>query len=117
TGNPLACAAALATLDVFEYEQTLEHLQPKIALLTELLEPIASLPDVADVRQRGFMVGIEIGGFDPARRTGHLVTLEAPARGPIIRPLGDVVGLMPPLAIATDQLEQLVGITYARPPA
>jgi adenosylmethionine-8-amino-7-oxononanoate aminotransferase len=112
TGNPLACAAAIASLEIFEQERTIETLQPKIARLTELLEPIAELPHVVEVRQRGFMVGIEIEGFDPARRTGHLVTLEARKRGAIIRPLGDVIVLMPPLAIETDELERLVAITH-----
>src|SRR3954447_2957198 len=62
TGNPLACAAAIATLDVFEQEDTLAKLQPKIELLTHLLEPIAALGTVKEVRQRGFMVGIELEG-------------------------------------------------------
>ena len=66
TGNPLACAAALATLDVFEEERTLERLQPKIALLEALLGDVAALPAVREVRQRGFMVGIELDGV-PAR--------------------------------------------------
>jgi adenosylmethionine---8-amino-7-oxononanoate aminotransferase len=112
TGNPLACAAALATLDVFEQERTLERLQPKIALLERLLaEQVAPLPAVAEIRQRGFMVGIELGGFEPADRIGHRVTLAARARGAIVRPLGDVVVLMPPLAIEAAELERLVGIT------
>jgi adenosylmethionine-8-amino-7-oxononanoate aminotransferase len=111
TGNPLACAAAIATLDVFEGERTLEALQPKIELLTRLLEPIAQLECVGEVRQRGFMVGIELQGFDPAARTGHHVTLEARARGAIIRPLGDVIVLMPPLSIEGAELERLVSIT------
>ncbi|HYZ28907.1 MAG TPA: adenosylmethionine--8-amino-7-oxononanoate transaminase [Thermoleophilaceae bacterium] len=111
TGNPLACAAAIATLDVFEEERTLERLQPKIELLSRLLEPIAGLPGVGEVRQRGFMAGIELEGFDPALRTGHKVTLEARTRGAIVRPLGDVVVLMPPLAIEVAELERLAGIT------
>jgi adenosylmethionine-8-amino-7-oxononanoate transaminase len=111
TGNPLACAAAVATLDVFEQERTLECLQPKIELLTGLLEPISQLACVADVRQSGFMVGIELGGFDPAERMGHQVTLEARARGAIIRPLGDVIVLMPPLSIEGAELQRLVSIT------
>ena len=111
TGNPLACAAAIATLDVFEQERTLERLRPKIEMLSRLLEPIAALPRVGQIRQRGFMVGIELEGFDPARRTGHKVTLEARARGAIVRPLGDVVVLMPPLAIEPAELERLVAIT------
>jgi adenosylmethionine-8-amino-7-oxononanoate aminotransferase len=112
TGNPLACAAALATLDVFEHEDTLARLQPKIALLQQLLEPIERLPHVAEVRRRGFMAGIEIAGFDPARRTGHLVTLAARERGAIIRPLGDVIVLMPPLAIEQAELARLLAITF-----
>lgn len=111
TGNPLACAAAIATLDVFEQERTIESLQPKIELLTKLLQPIAQLSCVREVRQRGFMVGIELEGFDPAERTGHQVTLEARERGAIVRPLGDVVVLMPPLSIRGAELQRLVSIT------
>jgi len=111
TGNPLACAAALATLDVFEEERTLERLQPKIELLARLLEPVAALPAVAEVRRRGFMVGIELAQQPPGLRMGHRVTLEARRRGAIVRPLGDVIVLMPPLAIGEGDLERLVGIT------
>src|SRR4051794_2662463 len=66
TGNPLGCAAALASLEVFEREHTLLRLQPKIRLLGELLAPIAGLAEVAEVRGRGFMVGIDLGEHDPA---------------------------------------------------
>ncbi|HSD76764.1 MAG TPA: adenosylmethionine--8-amino-7-oxononanoate transaminase, partial [Solirubrobacteraceae bacterium] len=112
TGNPLACAAGLATLDVFDEERTLERLQPKIALLGELLdELVAPLPAVREVRRRGFMTGIELEPLPVARRTGHRVTLEARARGAIVRPLGDVVVLMPPLAISEPDLRRLVAIT------
>jgi adenosylmethionine-8-amino-7-oxononanoate aminotransferase len=111
TGNPLACAAALATLDVFEEEDTLARLQDRIALLDQLLTHlIAPLPDVKEVRQMGFMCGIEIDGYSPAARIGHQVTLEARARGAIVRPLGDVMILMPPLSIEPDALEELVEI-------
>jgi adenosylmethionine---8-amino-7-oxononanoate aminotransferase len=113
TGNPLACAAALATLDVFEEEQTLERLQAKSRLLGELLEPLAQHPAVAEVRRRGFMVGIELAGFPLELRMGHRVTLEARRRGAIVRPLGDVVVLMPPLSIASGELRRLVAITAA----
>ena len=71
TGNPLACAAALATLDVFERERTLEKLQPKIALLHELLdEPVVPLRGGARGAPRGFMVGIELRGLPAARAHG-----------------------------------------------
>jgi adenosylmethionine---8-amino-7-oxononanoate aminotransferase len=111
TGNPLACAAALGTLDVFEAERTLEALGPKIALLRDLLRPVAGLPAVREVRQCGFMVGIELSDFPLSVRMGHRVTLEARARGAIVRPLGDVVVLMPPLSISVGNLRRLVTIT------
>jgi adenosylmethionine-8-amino-7-oxononanoate aminotransferase len=114
TGNPLACAAALATLRIFEQERTLERLQPKIALLGELLDQhMAPLAAVREVRRRGFMVGIELEGFPLETRIGHRVTLEARARGAIIRPLGDTVVLMPPLSIEPAELRRLVEITAA----
>jgi adenosylmethionine-8-amino-7-oxononanoate aminotransferase len=111
TGNPLACAAALATLAAFEDERTLKRLEPKIELLARLLQPVAARGVVREVRRRGFMTGIELGGFSVEDRIGHRVTLEARRRGAIIRPLGDVIVLMPPLAISSSDLERLVSIT------
>jgi adenosylmethionine-8-amino-7-oxononanoate aminotransferase len=110
TGNPLACAAALACLDAFEEERTIARLQPKIALLGELLAEVEAMPEVAEVRRRGFMVGIDLGEHDPALRLGHRVTVEARKRGAVIRPLGDVVILMPPLSISEEELRELVAI-------
>jgi adenosylmethionine---8-amino-7-oxononanoate aminotransferase len=111
TGNPLACAAALANLDVFESERTIENLQPKIALLGELLEGLATMPEVSEIRSLGFMVGIDLGDHDPALRIGHRVTTEARERGAIVRPLGNTVVLMPPLSISAAELRSLVAIT------
>jgi adenosylmethionine---8-amino-7-oxononanoate aminotransferase len=111
TGNPLACAAGLATLDVFEDERTLERLAPKIELLGELLEPLAAHPMVREVRRCGFMTGVELVEHPLEARIGHQVTLAARARGAVIRPLGDVVVLMPPLAISEADLRRLVTIT------
>jgi adenosylmethionine---8-amino-7-oxononanoate aminotransferase len=116
TGNPLACAAALAALEVFEEERTLERLEPKVALFGQLLHDLVEpLAHVAEVRRCGFMCGIELADhgrrpYDSARRMGHEVTLAARARGAIVRPLGDVVVLMPPLSIRPDELEELVEI-------
>ena len=111
TGNPLAAAAALANLDVFESERTIERLQPKIQLLAGRLEEIEAMPEVAEVRWCGFMVGIDLGDHDPALRMGHRVTLEARERGAIVRPLGNTVVLVPPLSISEDDLLQLLEIT------
>ncbi|HEX8690614.1 MAG TPA: adenosylmethionine--8-amino-7-oxononanoate transaminase [Solirubrobacterales bacterium] len=110
TGNPLACAAALASLEAFERERTLLQLQPKIHLLDRLLGEVAAMAGVEEVRHRGFMVGIDLGRHDPALRLGHRVTLEARKHGAIVRPLGDVVVLMPPLSISKADLRRLVEI-------
>ena len=100
---------------MFEREHTLELAQPKIELLDATARParVAPLPGVAEVRQRGFMVGIELDRARPAQRLGHQVTLAARRRGAIIRPLGDVVVLMPPLAIVGGRARRLVAITAA----
>jgi len=112
TGNPLACAAALASLDVFEREQTLRRLQAKIEVLgTWLARWVEPLQTVAEVRRRGFMTGIALTGFPLDARMGHRVALAARRRGAIVRPLGDVVVLMPPLSISEAELRRLVEIT------
>ncbi|QEC50245.1 adenosylmethionine--8-amino-7-oxononanoate transaminase [Baekduia soli] len=114
TGNPLACAAAIASLDVFEDEGTLAALAPKIDLLAELLaEHVAPLASVAAIRRLGFMAGIELTEFALQDRMGHRVTLAARRRGAIVRPLGDVVVLMPPLSMSPRELTRLVTITAA----
>jgi adenosylmethionine-8-amino-7-oxononanoate aminotransferase len=119
TGNPLAATVSLASLELFEKDRVLENLVPKIALLGERLGGIAALPHVGDVRQRGFMVGIELVAdkerrepFPVARRTGHRVTLEARTLGAIVRPLGDVLILMPPLSITMEELDTLCHLTH-----
>ncbi len=112
TGNPLACAAAIATLETFEAERTLERLPAKIdGLERALSEHVAGLPGVAEVRQRGLMVGIELAIADSAKRLGHQVTLAARRRGAIVRPLGDVIVLMPAPAMFEPELQRLVTIT------
>lgn len=119
TGNPLACAAALANLDLFEKDQTLKNLQEKIAALKTKLKRFSALSHVGDIRQFGFMAGIELvsdkktkASFPVKAKTGIKVILEARKRGLIIRPLGDVIVLMPILAISLDELNELLEITF-----
>jgi adenosylmethionine-8-amino-7-oxononanoate aminotransferase len=116
TGNALACAAAIASLEIFEEEGTLEKAQPKIERLSSLLDrKVKPLKHVGDVRQKGFMTGIELARdktarepYDPGERMAHKVCMDIRGRGVIIRNLGDVVILMPPLSISEDELDQLV---------
>ncbi len=119
TGNPLAAAVGLASLDIFKRDRVLEKLPAKIARLSSRLSEMAAHPHIGDIRQRGLMVGIELvqdkntrEAFPLARRTGHKVILEARKLGAILRPLGDTIVLMPPLSISLEELEDLTQITY-----
>lgn len=119
TANPLGCAAALASLKLFKKEKTLQRLQPKIKFLADQLEEFKSLRHVGDVRQCGFICGIELvedkrtkKPFDPAQRVGHKVILEARRRGVILRPLSDVIVIMPPLVISQKELSSLLSVTF-----
>ena len=118
SANPLACAAALANLEIFEKEKVLQKLQPKISLLTEGLWKIRRLDHVGDVRQAGTMVGIELVKNKKTKepyllaekraiRVGYL----AREKGVFIRPLGNVVVLMPPLSITPDEIKKLCKVT------
>ena len=116
TGNPLACAAGIASLKLFDTDRTLEKLQPKIARLTAHLQRLAKLEHVGDVRQCGFIAGIELVAdratrepYPPARRTGAAVAMACRPRGVIIRPLGDVIVVFPPLCITEEQIDRLMG--------
>ena len=118
SGNQLACAAALASLNVFRKERTLQKLQTKIALLEKELDAIACMPHVGDVRQKGFMVGIELvrdrktkAPYALEERIGWKVCSRARLKGVLIRPLGDVIVLMPPLSISRDELKSLLRVT------
>jgi adenosylmethionine-8-amino-7-oxononanoate aminotransferase len=109
---------ALANLRVFEEERTLERLGPKVARLRErLASEIVPLPHTGEVRQQGVMVGIELvaerRGRTPhptAARVGQRVVKAARDRGVVVRPLGNVIVLMPPLAISLAELDLLIDV-------
>jgi adenosylmethionine-8-amino-7-oxononanoate aminotransferase len=118
TGNALACAAALANLDLMAERDTVAGVREREAVLAKLLEPLGDHAHVAEIRQRGMMIGIELvrdkpakAPYEAAEKTGHRVILEARRNGVVIRPLGDVIVLMPPLAMPIEELERLVSVT------
>ena len=120
TGNPLAAQAALASLEILEQENTMEKLQPKIEHLRRGLERFGGLEHVGDVRQRGFMVGIELvedretkRSYPSRERVGMKVALEARRHGVLLRPLGDVMVLMPPFIVTPEEIDKLLDVTYA----
>jgi adenosylmethionine-8-amino-7-oxononanoate aminotransferase len=115
-GNPLGAAVALTTLEVFDEERMLEKLQPKIARLAEHLARIARLPHVGDVRQCGLMAGIELvrdratkEPYPWAEKRGIRVCQHARSEGVWLRPLGNVVVILPALAISLAELDQICG--------
>lgn len=119
TGNPLGCAAAIANLDVFESGRVLERMKPKTILFGEILKKFEALAHVGDVRHKGLVAGIELvkdrktkEPFAPSERTGHRVAMEARARGLIIRPLGDVVVIMPPLSITEAEIKKMMKTVF-----
>jgi len=118
TGNPLACAAALGSIEAFRRHRTLAHVAEMIPVMDSGMQAFRGLDHVGDVRNLGMMAGIELvrdpatrEPFDGGLRMGHRVVMEARRRGAILRPLGDVVILMPPLAMDGEQLGRLLDIT------
>ena len=117
TGNALGCAAALASLELIETAGVLQRVSDSSLRLQRGLAVLGDHPHVGEVRQRGVMVGIELVArregdvpFAAGRRTGHLVTLAARRRGVAIRPLGDVVVLMPAPAMPAAEIERLIEV-------
>lgn len=117
-GNPLGCAAALASLQLFHDERTLCNLQPKIRRMGELLCDLAAEPHVGDIRQCGFMAGIDVVQSDGSPRpwqdqTGAKVCLAARGHGLLTRPVRDTLVLMPPLCFTEDELNRAVAALRA----
>lgn len=119
TGNPLGAAVALASLELLEKPTGLLTLPEKTERLAKHLERLRELPVVGDVRQRGLMAGIELvedragrRPFPPERRMGQRVCQAARAQGVLLRPLGDVLVVMPPLAIPLSLLDWLGEVLY-----
>ncbi len=115
TANPLACAAALATLSIFENEPILERVAALSGTMAHELSALAGRPHIGDIRQKGLMAGIEIvadrktrESFPPEKKIGQRVIRKMREKGIILRPLGDIVVLMPPLSSTEGEIERLV---------
>jgi adenosylmethionine-8-amino-7-oxononanoate aminotransferase len=118
TANQLGCAAALANLALFRDEGVLEMLSKKIATLSQMLDGLRASRHVGEVRQCGFIAGIDLRRegrepFPPEQLTGAKVCLAARRHGLLTRPIGDTVVLMPPYCITSEQLEQAVNAVAA----
>ncbi|MDI6745451.1 MAG: adenosylmethionine--8-amino-7-oxononanoate transaminase [Thermodesulfovibrionales bacterium] len=117
TGNPLACAAALACLDIFEKEDVLKKLQPKIKILEDWLIEMAKMSHIGDVRNKGLMAGVELvkdkntkEPYTWQEKMGWKAAYHARENGVFLRPLGNVVVIMPPLSISIENLKQMLKV-------
>ncbi len=115
TGNPLGCAAALACLEIFEKEKTLAMLPPKIQILEDWLKEISGVDHVGDARNKGLMAGVELvrdkktkEPYPWEEKMGWRVCHFVRDNGVIIRPLGNVIVIMPPLSISADDLRYML---------
>jgi len=117
TGNQLGCAAALASLDVFKSEKVIKRMAPTVRLFSRLLKEMSALEQVGDIRHFGLIAGIELvkdkkikRPYPPVKRMGKAVCTAALEEGLIVRSIGDVIILMPPLSIKESELKEMVAV-------
>ncbi len=112
TGNALACAAANATLDIFEKENIIEKNRIKSEYLAKLLEKFKELENVKEVRQRGMIAAVELKGYSFEQRIGLQIYKYALKNEVLLRPLGNVVYFMPPYIMNEDELKKITDVAY-----
>jgi adenosylmethionine-8-amino-7-oxononanoate transaminase len=119
TGNPLGCAAALANLELFEKQNLVEDAANKSGYIAQRLQSFYKLRHVGDIRQKGFMIGIELvadketkAPYHWSERVGVRTCQRARELGMLLRPLGNVIVFMPPLASTIEELEEMIVILY-----
>jgi len=112
TGNPLACSAANATLDIFENDNVLEKNRVKIEYLSKKIEKFKDLKNVKEVRQTGMIAAIELQGYKPQERVGLKVYQYGLKNGVLLRPLGHVIYFMPPYIITFEEIDKMINVAY-----
>ena len=112
TGNPLACSAALATLDIFENEDVLGSNRKKSAYIAESFDRFRALDNVKEVRQTGMVTAIELKGYLPEERIGLKVYEYGLKHGVLLRPLGPVIYFMPPYVISYEEIDTMISVAY-----
>ena len=112
TGNPLACSAALATLDIFQSQDILGSNRKKSAYIAKKLEAFAALPNVKEVRQTGMVAAVELKGYQPQERIGLRVYQYGLEHGVLLRPLGSVIYFMPPYVITYEEIDTMMRVAY-----
>jgi len=112
TGNPLACSAALATLEIFEQNDILGENEKKRVYIKEKLEKFLDLSNVKEIRQQGMIAAVELKGYDPQERIGLRIYEYALSQGVLLRPLGHVIYFMPPYTITYEEIDKMIEVAY-----
>ena len=112
TGNPLACSAGLATLEIFEQNDILGENEKKSKYIKDSLEKFSKLSNIKEIRQQGMITAIELKGYKSTQRTGLKIYEYALSQGVLLRPLGDVIYFMPPYIITYEQIDEMIEVAY-----
>ena len=112
TGNPLACSAAIATLEIFEQSDVLGDNRKKAEYILDLVEKFKSLENVDNVRQQGMITAISLKGYNPKERIGVKIYEYALSQGVLLRPLGNVIYFMPPYIISYEEIDKMIDVAY-----
>ena len=112
TGNPLACVAALASLEIFEKQDILCANQKKSAYIAQLLERFKTLDNVKEVRQQGMVAAVVLEGYEPSERIGLRVYRYGLKHGVLLRPLGNIIYFMPPYIITEHEIDTMMDVAY-----
>ena len=112
TGNPLACAAALATMEIFENNDILGENEKKSLYIMEKLKKFSLLSNVKEIRQQGMVTAIELKGYQATERIGLKVYEYALTQGVLLRPLGHVIYFMPPYVISYEEIDKMIDVAY-----
>lgn len=112
TGNPLACAAALATFEIFEQNDILGENEKKSLYIMEKLKKFSLLSNVKEIRQQGMVTAIELEGYQSTERIGLKVYEYALTQGVLLRPLGHVIYFMPPYVISYEEIDKMIDVAY-----
>jgi len=112
TGNPLACSAALATLDIFAQNDILAQNRKKSQYIVEKLQAFIKLDNVKSIRHQGMVFAIELQGYNPQDRVGLKVYEYALSQGVLLRPLGHIIYFMPPFVISYEEIDKMLEVAY-----
>ena len=112
TGNPLACAAALATLEIFEKSDVLGENEKKASYIKKELDKFLALENVKLVRQQGMVTAIELEGYEASERIGLKIYEYALTQGVLLRPLGHIIYFMPPYVISYEEIDKMIDVAY-----